>query len=336
MTNNRTTIIAEAGVNHNGSIKLAKEMIDIAANSGADYVKFQTFKAEELVTKNAEKANYQKNLLEKNESQFEMLKKLELSKEEHYELKNHCNLRKINFLSTAFDVKSLKFLHKFGINLIKIPSGEITNLPLLRFIGGMKQSVIVSTGMSSMDEINSAIDILINEGTKKDQITVLHCNTEYPTPMKDVNLLAMLSIKNEFNVNVGYSDHTLGIEIPIAAVALGAKVIEKHFTLDRSFEGPDHSASLNPNELKIMIEKIRNIEYSLGSGIKKPSNSEIKNIPIARRSIVAKTLIHKGEIFSNKNITTKRPGTGISPMKWDELLGTESKYDFEIDDLIKL
>ena len=336
MTNNRTTIIAEAGVNHNGSIKLAKEMIDIAANSGADYVKFQTFKAEELVTKNAEKANYQKNLLEKNESQFEMLKKLELSKEEHYELKNHCNLRKINFLSTAFDIKSLKFLHKFGINLIKIPSGEITNLPYLTFIGGMKQPVIVSTGMSSMDEINSAINILINEGTKKDQITVLHCNTEYPTPIKDVNLLAMLSIKNEFNVNVGYSDHTLGIEIPIAAVALGAKVIEKHFTLDRSFEGPDHSASLDPNELKIMIEKIRNIEYSLGSGIKKPSNSEIKNIPIARRSIVAKTFIRKGEIFSKKNITTKRPGTGISPMKWDELLGTESKYDFEIDDLIKL
>ncbi len=331
---NRVFIIAEAGVNHNGSIDIAKKLIDAAVASGADAVKFQTFKAENLATIYAKKAEYQKNLTSKKESQFEMLKKLQLNKEMHIELINYCVKKNIKFLSSPFDHDSIDLLRDLGLEIFKIPSGEITNLPYLRHIGKLNKKIILSTGMSNMDEVKIALDVLINSGTKKNNITVLHANTEYPTPMEDVNLKAMVTIGQELDINFGYSDHTLGIEVDIAAVAMGAKCIEKHFTLNCNMEGPDHKASLEPEKLKEMVKAIRNIEKALGSNIKKPSNSELPNIQIARKSIVAKTKIKKGDILKENNITIKRPGGGISPMNWDNVIGTTATKNYEKDELI--
>lgn len=333
----RTIIIAEAGVNHNGDIKLAKNLIDVAAQAGVDYVKFQTFKAVKLVTKSAKRADYQVANTKNKDSQLEMLKKLELSHEDHYLLIEYCRFKKVKFLSTGFDLESIDFLHNIGIRLAKIPSGEITNLPYLRKIANLFPEVILSTGMADIDEVKQAVDILLSEGVNKTKLTVLHCNTEYPTPMKDVNLKAMLHIKEEIGVNIGYSDHTLGVEVPAAAVALGAKVIEKHFTLDKTMEGPDHRASLEPDELKLMVDSIRNIEKAIsGTGIKEPSISELRNKDVVRKSIVAIKPIHKGEVFNEKNIGVKRPGIGISPMKWDDLIGQTSVKYYNVDDLIVL
>jgi len=329
-------IIAEAGVNHNGSMESAKKLVDVAADAGADYVKFQTFKADTLVTQSAEKAEYQKILTDKSESQFEMIKKLELDKSAHDELIKHCEKKGIRFLSTAFDHDSIELLADLNIPLYKIPSGEITNLPYLRHIGRMGKPIILSTGMSTLEEVQKALNVLLESGSEKEKITILHCNTEYPTPMEDVNLKAMLTIREELGVNIGYSDHTLGIEVPIAAVAMGATVIEKHFTLDRTLTGPDHAASLEPHELKSMVTAIRNIKKAMGDGIKKPSPSETRNIPIARKSIVAKKPIKKGERYSEENITVKRPGTGISPIEWDNIINQKSIKDFIIDDLIEV
>jgi N,N'-diacetyllegionaminate synthase len=328
-------IIAEAGVNHNGSIKLAKKLIDVAAEAGADFVKFQTFKAETLVTQSAEKAEYQKRLTGADETQFEMIKNLELDRAAHEELIDYCKTKDIKFLSTAFDHDSIELLAKLDIPLYKIPSGEITNLPYLRHIGKMEKPIIMSTGMSTLDEVHNALNILIESGAEKEQITILHCNTEYPTPMEDVNLKAMLTIRDKLGVKIGYSDHTLGIEVAISAVAMGATVIEKHFTLDRNMPGPDHAASLEPEELKAMVTAIRNIEKAMGGGEKKPSSSETKNIAVARKSIVAKMSIKKGELFTEENLTVKRPGTGISPMEWDVVIGKAASSDYEMDDLIR-
>ncbi|WP_061236317.1 N-acetylneuraminate synthase [Leptospira santarosai] len=333
----KTLIIAEAGVNHNGDLELARKLIDVAANAGADIVKFQTFEAERLVTKSAKKADYQNSATgNAAESQYEMLKKLELSKENHEKLIQYCKQTGIEFLSTAFDLQSLAFLEQLNLSRYKIPSGEITNLPYLQKIGNSGKPIILSTGMSTLGEIESALLVLETTGAKRDEITVLHCNTEYPTPYSDVNLSAMKSIADAFKIKVGYSDHTSGIEVSVAAVALGASVIEKHFTLDRSLPGPDHKASLEPNELKTMVRSIRNVELSLGDGIKKPSNSELKNISIARRSIVAAFSIKAGEIFTRENLTAKRPGDGISPMRLDEVIGLKAKRDFFEDELIDL
>lgn len=334
----RTIIIAEAGVNHNGSIELAKRLIDAAAKAGADYVKFQTYKTERIVSKNAPKAEYQqKNMQAEDKSQFEMLKALELSEEMHVVLIDYCRNRGVKFLSTAFDESSIDYLNSLNIELFKIPSGEITNKPYLQHIARQKKPVILSTGMSTISEIGDAVQILSDTGINKGNITVLHCNTEYPTPMEDVNLMAMLYIKNKLDVKIGYSDHTLGIEVPIAAVALGATVIEKHFTLDRNMTGPDHRASLEPNELTAMVQAIRNVEKALsGSGVKEPSLSEMKNISAARKSILARKRINKGEIFTVENISVKRPGGGISPMMWDEVIGSKAKRNFEEDEAIEL
>ena len=332
----KVKIIAEAGVNHNGDINIAKRLVDEAVNAGADYIKFQSFKAENLVSRYAEKAEYQKKTTAENESQYEMIKRLELSREEHYELFNYCKQKGIEFISSPFDLESIDLLYELGISFYKIPSGEIINYPYLKRIAEKKLPVVMSSGMATMQEIKDALDVLTSNGLKLDDITVLHANTEYPTPFEDVNLLAMLSIKEEFGVKVGYSDHTPGIEVPVAAAALGAEVIEKHFTLNKEMEGPDHKASLEPYELAAMVKAIRNIEKALGDGIKKPSKSEQKNIPIARKSIVARTFIKKGEVFTEDNITAKRPGTGISPMKWKEVLGKTAKKDFYPDDLIEL
>lgn len=326
-------IIAEAGVNHNGNIELAKKLIDIAVEAKVDAVKFQTFKTENLVSKSAKKAEYQEKTTSKDESQFEMLKKLELDLETHKILMTYCREKKIMFLSTAFDLESIDVLNNLGIEIFKIPSGEITNYPYLKKIGMLRKKVILSTGMSHVEEIEEAIKVLNENGT--DDITVLHCNTEYPTPMEDVNLNAMKTIKKILNIEVGYSDHTSGIEVPIAAVAMGAKVIEKHFTLDKNMEGPDHKASLEPNELKEMVNSIRNIEKALGNGIKKPSNSEMKNLNMARKSIIAKKLIKKGEIFTEDNLTCKRPGDGISPMRWKDVIGKIARKKFDEDEQIK-
>ena len=331
----KTLIIAEAGVNHNGNIKLAEKLIDVAAQAGVDYVKFQTFKTSKLVTKKAGRANYQDANTKNNDSQFEMLKKLELSQANHYHLIEYSKTKKVKFLSTGFDFQSIDFLHKIGIRLAKIPSGEITNLPYLRKIASLFSEVILSTGMADINEVKDAVNILLKGGVDKEKLTVLHCNTEYPTPMKDVNLKAMLHIKEELGINIGYSDHTLGLEVPVASVALGARVIEKHFTLDRNMDGPDHRASLEPDELKLMVESIRNIEQALsGSGIKEPSVSESKNKDIVRKSIVAIKSIQKGELFNESNLGVKRPGTGISPMNWDNVIGQTSIKDFNIDDII--
>lgn len=330
----KTIVIAEAGVNHNGNIENAKKLIDAASNAKADYVKFQTFKTELCITKEAKKASYQiENTNNESESQFEMVKKLELSHEDHKTLIAHCRLKNIKFLSTAFDFESIEFL-KDKLDFYKIPSGEITNLPYLEKVAKLNLPIIMSTGMANMQEVKAANDVLLNNDVPQKNITILHCNTEYPTPMEDVNLNAMLSIQNELGVDIGYSDHTLGIEIPIAAVALGAKVIEKHFTLDRTMEGPDHRASLEPNELKTMVSAIRNIELALGDGVKKPSKSEEKNISIVRKSIVATKNIKKGDTFTEENITVKRPGTGTSPMKWHEVIGSVATKDFNEDELI--
>ncbi|MFW2612215.1 N-acetylneuraminate synthase [Aliarcobacter butzleri] len=331
---NKVFIIAEAGVNHNGSIELAKKLIDVASESGVDAVKFQTFKAENLVSKNAQKAEYQKQTTDKNESQFDMIKKLELDVDTHKELMLYCKTKNIMFLSTPFDHDSIDLLSDLGLEIFKIPSGEITNLPYLRHIGRLNKKVILSTGMADIGEIEDALDVLIAAGTKKENITVLHANTMYPTPMEDVNLKAMVTIGNTFDIAFGYSDHTLGIEVDIAAVAMGACCIEKHFTLDKTMEGPDHKASLEPDELKAMVKAIRNIELALGSCVKKPSKSEIPNMKIGRKSIVAKIDIKKGEILSENNIAIKRPGNGISPMRWDEIIGTIATKDYKEDDLI--
>uniref|UniRef100_UPI004047AC04 N-acetylneuraminate synthase n=1 Tax=Algoriphagus sp. TaxID=1872435 RepID=UPI004047AC04 len=335
---NSVIIIAEAGVNHNGDMNLAKQLIDTAVEAGVDYVKFQTFKSENLVSKEAKKADYQiENTQNANENQLQMLQKLELSHAQHEELISYCIQKKISFFSTAFDLESLNYLKDLGLKMVKIPSGEITNLPYLRRAASLFKEVILSSGMSTMEEIGVALEVFLQSGISKDNITILHCNTEYPTPMRDVNLMAMLAIQKKFGVKIGYSDHTIGIEVPIAAVALGGKMIEKHFTLDRSLPGPDQLASIEPGELKAMVHAIRNIELAIsGTGIKEPSESEIKNMAVARKSIVAKTSILKGERFTEHNITTKRPGTGISAMRWDEVIGQIAVVDFIEDDLIQL
>jgi len=330
----KTLIIAEAGVNHNGDIKIAKKLIDIAANAGADLVKFQTFSADRLVTHGAAKADYQIIATNSMESQHDMLRKLELTESMHHELIAHCASKNIGFFSTGFDIGSLNLLVGLGQELFKIPSGEITNLPYLRHIGKLNKTVILSTGMSNMDEIEAAINVLEEFGTHRSKITVLHCTTAYPVPMSDVNLRAMQSIQNKFKVAVGYSDHTLGIEVPIAAVTLGATIIEKHFTTDRSLPGPDHKASLEPAELTAMIDGIRNIEKALGDGVKRLMPSEITNLPIARKSIVASRPIEAGKTFAEHDLTAKRPGTGVSPMQWNELIGRKANRDYLEDELI--
>jgi len=332
---NKVFVIAEAGVNHNGSIDLAKRLIEVAVNSGANAVKFQTFKAENLVVKNTQKADYQKQTTDALESQFDMIKKLELDVGAHKELIAYCQEKDIMFLSTPFDHESIDLLSDLGLEIFKIASGEITNLPYLRHIGSLGKRVILSTGMSNLGEVGDALDILINAGTSKDNITVLHANTMYPTPMEDVNLNAMLTIQKEFGVAVGYSDHTLGIEVDIAAVAMGASCIEKHFTLDTTMDGPDHKASLEPEELKEMVGSIRNIEKALGSSEKKPSQSESVNIDIARKSIISKTDINKGDILDENNLCVKRPGNGISPMRWNEVIGTIAIKDYKKNTLIE-
>lgn len=327
-------IIAEAGVNHNGRLELAKQLVDRAKEAGADCIKFQTFIAKNIASKNAVKAEYQKQRTGSEESQLEMLQKLELSFDEFIALNEYCKGKEIEFLSTAFDFESIDFLSSLNMSVWKIPSGDITNLPYLLKIAKMNKPVILSTGMSTMSEVSDAIKILRENGSG--EITVLHCTTEYPTPYEDVNLTAMRTIANEFGVPVGYSDHTRGIEIPIAAVSMGATVIEKHFTLNRNMEGPDHKASLDPDELKDMVNAIRNVEKAMGTGEKTPAASEIKNMAIARKSIVASRTIKKGEIFSEENITVKRPGNGISPMKWFEVIGKGAFRDFEEDELIEI
>ncbi len=336
MNRPRTLIIAEAGVNHNGDIAMAKRLIEVAAEAGVDMVKFQTFSADRLATSSASKAEYQTKTTGELESQYAMLRRLELNSEMHQILIGHCRQHGIRFFSTGFDVESLDFLVGLGLELIKIPSGEITNLPYLRRVATHAKPVILSTGMASLGDIESALVVLEAGGICRDRITVLHCNTEYPTPMTDVNLRAMRNIGQAFDVAVGYSDHTAGIEVAIAAVALGATVIEKHFTLDRSLPGPDHAASLEPTELKAMVAAIRNIELALGDGIKRASPSEARNMPIARKSLVASRPIHAGEAFTAENITAKRPGTGISPMRWDEVIGRSATRDYAPDELISL
>ena len=321
-------IIAEAGVNHNGSLEIAKKLVDSAADAGVDIIKFQTFNSKNLVSKSARMAEYQQKNTGHDESQYAMLKKLELSVKDHLELIRHCNERGIRFFSTAFDMESIDFLHSLHMGLWKIPSGEITNYPYLKKIASYQEPVILSTGMCNLEDIKASLDVLLKEGCKKEDITILHCNTEYPTPYSDVNLRAMLEIEKKFGTKVGYSDHTNGIEVPIAAVAMGASVIEKHFTLDRGMEGPDHKASLEPEELKKMVESIRNIESALGTGHKVVSPSEKKNIEIARKSIVAARDIAKGEILSENNLTVKRPGNGISPMRWNDVIGSAAVRDF--------
>ena len=332
----RTLIIAEAGVNHNGDLALARQLIDVAAVAGADLVKFQTFTADRLATRTAQKADYQNRTTTSTESQHEMLSRLELTDAMHHELIAHCATRKIGFFSTGFDIESVDLLVRHGQNHFKIPSGEITNLPYLRHIGRLGKSVILSTGMANLGEIEAAIDALEAAGTPRAMLTVLHCTTEYPTPMAEVNLRAMLSIHAAFGVAVGYSDHTQGIEVAIAAVAMGATVIEKHFTLDRNLPGPDHKASLEPAELNAMVAAIRNIEVALGDGIKRLTTSEARNRPVVRKSLVASRAIKSGALFTAENITAKRPATGISPMRWDEVIGKTALRDFGPDELIVL
>lgn len=327
-------IIAEIGVNHNGSVELAKQLIDIAKDCGADAVKFQTFKATTLVTKSAKQADYQSLNTGKPESQFDMLKRLELSEEEHQDLVDYCQQKQIEFMSTPFDLQSIHFLNGLGINRFKIPSGEITNYPYLKMVGAYNKEIVLSTGMATIADIEAALNLLIESGTEKDKITILHASTDYPTQMKDVNLTAMQTIAEAFKVKVGYSDHTLGIEVPCAAVALGASIIEKHFTLDKNLPGPDHKASLEPQELRAMIQAIRNIEAALGDGIKRPTANEQKNMQVARKSLVALTDIKKGDSFSEHNLTVKRPGQGISPMRWNEIIGQTAQKDYQADELI--
>jgi len=331
------TIIAEAGVNHNGSIETARKLVDVAAEAGADFIKFQTFKADKLVSKAARKAAYQvKNTMDSDDSQYTMLKKLELSDSMHVELIRYSSQKGIQFLSTAFDEESIDYLDQLGLSLFKIPSGEITNKPYLRHIAGKGKPVIMSTGMADLKEVQEALDILTRFGLNLDQITVLHCTTEYPAPMKEVNLRAMTTMAGALKVKVGYSDHTEGIEISLAAVAMGAVLIEKHFTLDKNMDGPDHQASLEPEKLKKLVKSIRNIERAMGNGIKTPSPGEIKNKEAARKSIVALKTIKSGELFSSENISVKRPGNGLSPMLWDDVIGKVSKKNYHPDELIEL
>ncbi len=327
-------IIAEAGVNHNGKLEIAKELIDVAAAAGADYVKFQTFKAENLLTEYAQKAPYQKALTQGDESQFEMIKKLELSKALHMSLRQYCIEKGIRFMSSPFDIESLALLMELDVDFIKIPSGEIVNYPLLREIGRTGKPVVLSTGMSNIEDVESAVRVLREYGAT--EITLLQCNTEYPTPYEDVNLKAMDTLKDTFQMPVGYSDHSLGIEVPIAAAARGAVIIEKHFTVDKTLAGPDHQASLEPDELYHMVKAIRNIELCIGTGEKVPSASEVKNVSAARKSIVASRKIKSGEIFSEENLTVKRPGTGVSPMRWRDVVGCSAKKDFEKDEMIEI
>lgn len=333
-----TLIIAEAGVNHNGSIEMAKQLVEKAVEAGVDYIKFQTFKASKLVTKSAKQAEYQqRNIGSQENSQYQMLKKLELSPEEHQILIDYCHQLGIKFFSTAFDFDSIEYLHSLDLGLWKIPSGEVTNYPFLKRIAAYNEKTILSTGMCDMQDVRNAVEALYKNGLSKENLILLHCNTEYPTPFEDVNLKAMDALREEFGVEVGYSDHTKGIEVPIAAVALGATVIEKHFTLDRTLPGPDHKASLEPDELKAMVSAIRNIEKAVGGdGTKHVSESERKNIAIARKSIVAACDIKAGEVFTEDNLTVKRPGSGISPMRWEEVLGMKAKRDFAEDELIEI
>lgn len=333
-----TLIIAEAGVNHNGSIEMAKHLVEKAVEAGVDYIKFQTFKASKLVTKSAKQAEYQqRNIGSLENSQYQMLKKLELSPEEHQILIDYCHQLGIKFFSTAFDFDSIEYLHSLGLGLWKIPSGEVTNYPFLKRIAAYNEKTILSTGMCDMDDVRAAVNALYKNGLSKENLILLHCNTEYPTPFEDVNLKAMDALRKEFGVEVGYSDHTKGIEVPIAAVALGATVIEKHFTLDRTLPGPDHKASLEPDELKAMVCAIRNIEKAVGGdGTKHVSESERKNIAIARKSIVAACDIKAGDVFTEDNLTVKRPGSGISPMRWEEVLGMKARRDYAEDELIEI
>lgn len=336
--NPKVLVIAEAGVNHNGSLALAIRLVDEAAMAGADLIKFQTFKTDKLVSQTARQAEYQRRNMDTSadDTQYAMLKRLELSREQHEELVAHCRMRGIRFFSTAFDLDSIDYLHSLNLELWKIPSGEITNYPYLKKIARYGEPIILSTGMCELSDVEAALQVLLSNGVRKEQVTVLHCNTEYPTPMKDVNLRAMLEIGRTFGVKVGYSDHTEGIEVPIAAVALGAAVIEKHFTLDKSMEGPDHKASLEPAELRAMVRAIRNIEQALGDGHKTISASERKNIAIARKSIVAACPIRKGDLLTERNLTVKRPGNGISPMRWEEVVGTRATRDYREEEQIEL
>ncbi|ASY11436.1 N,N'-diacetyllegionaminate synthase [Candidatus Planktophila dulcis] len=329
-----TLIIAEAGVNHNGDMELAKKLVDVAHEAKVDVVKFQTFIAKNLVTKTAEKAEYQNKFSPESEFQFEMLQKLELTEKQHKELKKLANSKGLEFLSTGFDIESMEMLISLGVNRLKIPSGEITNLPYLRFIAAQKKEIILSTGMSTLKEIDSALTTLVDGGAKLEDITVLHCTTNYPAQMNEVNLKAMVSIGSEFKVKTGYSDHTVGIEVAIAAVALGATVIEKHFTLDRNLPGSDHRSSLEPTELTALVQSIRNIEIAMGDGVKRPMEAELANRNAARKSLVASREIAKGELFTLENVSVKRPGSGISPMEWDSIIGTVASKDFSEDDLI--
>lgn len=334
---NHVVVIAEAGVNHNGSVELAKLLIDKAAEAGVDYIKFQTFKSEKLVSRSAKQAEYQqRNIGKADDGQLAMLKKLELTEEDHHILIEYCKEKSVKFFSTAFDLTTIDLLHSFNLGLWKIPSGEVTNYPYIKKIAKFGEPVILSTGMCEMSDIEAALNVLLEEGLKKDDITILHCNTEYPTPYEDVNLKAMLEIGEKFGVKIGYSDHTKGIEVPIAAVALGATVIEKHFTLDRNMDGPDHKASLEPYELIQMVSSIRNIEKAIGSGHKTITESERKNIAIARKSIVAACYIKQGELLTEENLTVKRPGTGISPMRWNDVVGTVASKDYAEEDMIVL
>lgn len=330
----KTMIIAEAGVNHNGDFNLAKQMVDAAKEAGVDYVKFQTFRPERLVSKFAEKAEYQKETTGSEETQLQMLQKLTLTDDNFIELKRYCDNIGIGFISTPFDLESIDFLETFDMDFWKVPSGEITNLPYLEVIAKTGRKVIMSTGMCDIQEINEAVEVLERAGTP--EIVLLHCNTQYPTPFEHVNLKAIHTIAEQTGKEVGYSDHTQGIEVPIAAVAMGATVIEKHFTLDKNMEGPDHKASLNPLELEAMVSAIRNIENAIGTGSKEPSPSEIANKSVARKSIVASKNIKKGELLSSNNLTTKRPGNGISPMRWYDVIGTVANRDFKEDELIEL
>ena len=331
----RIFIIAEAGVNHNGSLELAKKLIDIASEAGADAVKFQSFKTELLVTRDAQKADYQLKNTDNGQNQFEMLKKLELNEDAHRELISHAAGKGIIFMSTPFDHESIDLLNRLGLQIFKIGSGDLTNVPYLRRIGELKKIVILSTGMATIDEVGQALDVLVRAGTPKSNITLLQATTDYPTKFSDVNLLAMKAMAETYSTRVGYSDHTEGIEVPIAAAALGARVIEKHFTIDRNMEGPDHKASLEPEELKAMVRAVRNIEKALGDGEKKPSENEKKNMAAARKSIVAGDDIKEGEIFTTLNLAVKRPGTGLSPLQWDKMIGRRAGRDYKKDDFIR-
>lgn len=330
-----TIVIAEAGVNHNGDLQLAKELVDAASYAGADVVKFQTFNAAQLASIHAKQATYQKKALNNSEGQLAMLKRLELHPEQHTELIHYCQQNNIEFLSTAFDMSSIELLASLRLKRWKIPSGEITNLPYLRQIGRQGKPVILSTGMANLGEIEAALSVLEQSGTSRDQITVMHCTTEYPAPPEEVNLRAMQSITHSFGVAVGYSDHTEGIAVPIAAVAMGATLIEKHLTLDRNMPGPDHMASLEPGQFAAMVQGIRTIEQALGDGIKRPTLSEQSNLPVVRKSLVAARPICAGELFSETNLIAKRPGTGISPMHWDAWIGRKASRDFAADELIE-